>query len=136
MNTASDTARISAVSEADLQPLAQLAREIWYLHYPGIITVGQIDHMLEQRYQPAAIGSQIASGNAWWDKLEVGSRLSGFASYEPGSESTSVKLDKLYVHPRVMRRGLGFALLRHVEEQSLSRGYVSLYLQVNKYNAA
>lgn len=124
------------MTEADLQPVAQLAREIWYLHYPGIVTVSQIDYMLEQRYQPDAIGSQIDSGEAWWDKLEVDSRLAGFASYEPGPDSVSVKLDKLYVHQRVMRRGFGSALLHHVEEQSRARGYASLYLQVNKGNAA
>lgn len=136
MNSAVSAIHISSVTEADLQPVAQLAREIWYLHYPGIVTVRQIDYMLDQRYQPGAIGSQIASGEAWWDKLEVESKLAGFASYEQGSDPASVKLDKLYVHQRVMRRGFGSALLRRVEEQSRSRGYGSLYLQVNKGNAA
>ena len=136
MNCAGNEVRVSPVTEADLQALAQLAREIWYLHYPGMITVSQIDHMLAQRYQPDAIASQIVSGEAWWDKLKVESHLAGFASYEPGSDTTSVKLDKLYVHQRFMRRGFGSALLRRVEEQSRERGYASLYLQVNKGNVA
>ena len=128
--------RISAVTAADLQNVAQLAREVWYLHYPGIVTVSQIDYMLEQRYQPDAIASQISSGEAWWDKLEVQSKLAGFASYEPGSDSATVKLDKLYVHQRVMRCGFGSALLGHVEEQSRGRGFGTIFLQVNKGNAA
>jgi diamine N-acetyltransferase len=136
MRTVVDAVRISPVTQADLGPVTQLARDIWYLHFPGIITVSQIDYMLAQRYQPGVIAAQIASGEAWWDKLEVNSQLAGFASYEPGSDLLSMKLDKLYVHQRVMRRGLGAALLDHVEEQSRSRGYRSLYLQVNKGNAA
>jgi len=136
MTTAVGAVRISPVTQADLQPVAQLAREIWYLHYPGIITVSQINYMLEQRYQPDAIGSRIVSGEEWWDKLEVGSQLAGFASYEPGSDPASIKLDKLYVHQRVMRRGFGSALLRHVEEQCSASGNRSLYLQVNKGNTA
>jgi ribosomal protein S18 acetylase RimI-like enzyme len=135
MNAIEPAVRISPVAGTDLQSLAQLARDIWYLHYPGMITVSQIDYMLAQRYQPEVIALQIESGEAWWDKLEVQSQLAGFASYEPGSESSSIKLDKLYVNQRFMRRGLGSALLNRVEEQSRSRGYRSLYLQVNKGNA-
>ena len=131
-----EKAHISAVSEQDADAVAQLAREIWYLHYPGIITVSQIDYMLEQRYQPADIASQIRSDEAWWDKIAIGSQLAGFAGYEPGSDSVSVKLDKLYVHPRVQGRGFGYALVRHVEARSREKGFSRLYLQVNKGNSA
>ena len=127
---------ISPVTEADLHSVANLAREIWYLHYPGIITVRQIDYMLAQRYQPSAIGSSIRAGDTWWDKLEVGSYLAGFTSYERGLDPSSIKLDKLYVHPSQQHRGFGYKLLRHVETQSRSRGYQMIYLQVNKENAA
>ena len=136
MKTVVGAVRICPVTQADLVPVTQLARDIWYLHYPGIITVSQIDYMLAQRYQPGIIAAQIESGEAWWDKLEVDSQLAGFASYEPGSDPLSIKLDKLYVHQRVMRRGCGAALLDRVEEQSRSRGYRALYLQVNKGNTA
>ena len=61
---------------------------------------------------------------------------SGFAGYEPGSTTGSVKLDKLYVHPRVQGRGYGYALVEHAQACSLERGFSSLYLQVNKGNTA
>lgn len=131
-----ETVRISPVRQADLTGIADIAREIWYLHYPGIITVGQIDYMLGQRYQPDLIGKQIASRAAWWDKLEVSGSLAGFAGYEPGSAPGSVKLDKLYVHPRWQGRGLGYALVQNTVAHSIGRGYSTLYLQVNKGNAA
>lgn len=129
-----ETAHISAVSGRDAESIARLAREIWYLHYPGIITVSQIDYMLAQRYHPGVIASQIETNEAWWDKLEVGSGLAGFAGYERGSDTTSVKLDKLYVHPRVQGCGFGFALVQHVEARVRERGFSLLYLQVNKGN--
>lgn len=131
-----ETIRISAVSEQDADAVSQLAREIWYLHYPGIITVSQIDYMLAQRYQPDAIASQIRTNQAWWDKIAIGPVLAGFAGYEAGSDSASVKLDKLYVHPRLQGRGLGYALVRHVEARCRERGFSRLYLQVNKGNTA
>ncbi|UCD69487.1 MAG: GNAT family N-acetyltransferase [Betaproteobacteria bacterium] len=129
-------AHISAVSEQEVGAVVQLAREIWYLHYPGIITVSQIDYMLRQRYQPDAIASAIRANKGWWDKITVGPELAGFAGYELGSSPASVKLDKLYVHPRVQGRGFGYALLQHVEARSRERGFSRLYLQVNKGNTA
>jgi len=129
-------AQISPVSQPDLEPISRLARDIWYLHYPGIITVSQIDYMLAQRYSPDVIASQIAAQDAWWDKVEAGSFLAGFACYEPGSDTASVKLDKLYVHPKVQGCGLGYALVQHVEARSRDRGFSVLYLQVNKGNTA
>ena len=131
-----EAARISPVADRDLEAIAGLAREIWYLHYPGIITVNQIDYMLSQRYRPDVIAAQIETREAWWDKLEVGPMLAGFACYEPGSVPDSVKLDKLYVHPRVQGCGFGYALVRHAEKCSRERGYSRLYLQVNKGNSA
>ena len=136
MNKRAAAMKISALSKADLEPVSRLAREIWYLHYPGIITISQIDYMLAQRYCPDAIAAQIAAHQAWWDKIESGSLLAGFASHEPGSETGTVKLDKLYVHPRAQGRGLGQALVKHVEASAHSRGFRLLYLQVNKGNTA
>lgn len=136
MNKHVEAVNISALSQADLEHVSRLAREIWYLHYPGIITISQIDYMLAQRYCPDAIAAQIAAQQAWWDKIESGSLLAGFASHEPGSETGSVKLDKLYVHPRAQGRGLGQALVKHVEASAHDRGFRRLYLQVNKGNTA
>lgn len=136
MSAVPGEAKISGVTHADLGPISQLAREIWYRHYPGIITVAQIDFMLEQRYRPELIGAQLASGSAWWDKLEAGGRLIGFAAYEPGATPAAVKLDKLYVHQRFQGRGYGSTLLRHVETEARRRGAATLYLQVNKNNSS
>lgn len=125
---------VSAIAGQDLESIARLAREIWYLHYPGIITVKQIDYMLDQRYRPDCIAAQIKSGDAWWDKVEAGPRLEGFACYERGASPGSIKLDKLYVHPRVQGRGYGYALVQNAEQRSRARGFTRLYLQVNKGN--
>ena len=40
---------ISPVRDADIAPVCALAREIWMQHYPGIITVRQIEYMLARR---------------------------------------------------------------------------------------
>lgn len=135
MSTAADP-RISALRESDIVQLSALARETWYLHYPGIITVAQIDYMLAQRYGEHAVRAQIAGGRIFWDKLEADGKLAGFASYEIDGIRRTTKLDKIYVHPRFQRRGYGAALLAHVERVSVQRGSARVWLQVNRNNTA
>jgi GNAT superfamily N-acetyltransferase len=91
--------------------------------------------MLDQRYGPETILRQMESGEAWWDKLEIDGRLAGFAQYEPGTRPASMKLDKIYLHPRHRGKGFGSALLAHVEAAARDRGVRTLYLQVNKGNS-
>lgn len=125
---------ISPLRDADIAPVCALAREIWMQHYPGIITVKQIEYMLAQRYSPDAIRAQLQAGDAWWDKLEVRGELCGFASYECGTEAHAMKLDKLYVHQIARGKGYGAALIDHVAKAARRQGMDKLTLQVNKYN--
>ena len=125
---------IGPVCDADIAPICALAREIWLQHYPGIITVKQIEYMLAQRYSPDAIRAQLQAGEAWWDKLEVRGDLCGFASYERGSRARTMKLDKLYVHQLVRGKGYGAALIDHVARAARRQGMDALTLQVNKTN--
>jgi GNAT superfamily N-acetyltransferase len=125
---------VSPVRDGDIVPVCALAREIWMQHYPGIITVRQIEYMLTQRYSPAAIRMQLQAGEAWWDKLEVRGELCGFTSYERGIEAGAMKLDKLYVHQLMRGRGYGAALIDHVAKVAGQQGMDRLTLQVNKRN--
>jgi len=129
-----DDCRIYPLATADIGPLTRLAREIWYQHYPGIITIKQIEYMLGQRYSPDAIRAEIESGAAHWLKLDVNGELGGFASYETNRVQRSVKLDKLYVHALFRGRGCGAALIRHVEQAALAQDCDQVYLQVNRNN--
>ena len=131
---ASGDSHILPLAAADIRPLTTLAREIWYQHYPGIITVKQIEYMLGQRYSPDAILAEIESGAAHWVKLLVNGALGGFASYETNRVQRAVKLDKLYVHARFRGRGCGAALTRYVEQAARTQGCDRVYLQVNRNN--
>ena len=74
--------RIEPVREADIATLVQLARDIWYRHYPNIVSVEQIEYMLGQRYHPDAIRAQLASERAWLDKLMLNDVMVAFSSCE------------------------------------------------------
>ncbi len=123
---------IAPLAEADVAAVIELAGVIWRHHYPGIISMEQIEYMLAQRYTPAVIRAQLQSGKAWWDEAVLDGRIIGFAQYEPYERS--MKLDKLYLHQDYQRQGYGGRMLAHVEDEARRRSFGAVRLNVNKHN--
>ena len=124
--------RIAPLDEGDIAAVIELAGLIWRRHYPGIISMEQIDYMLAQRYTPEIIRAQMHSAQAWWDKGEIDGRIIGFAQYE--LYAGAMKLDKLYVHQDYQRQGHGARMLAHVEAAARARRLRAVRLNVNKHN--
>jgi ribosomal protein S18 acetylase RimI-like enzyme len=126
---------VRPVAPEDVAAVVTLARDIWHLHYPGIITPAQIDYMLDQRYQPTRVLDELAQPDIWWDQAFLGTARVGFASCHFLPASAEMKLDKLYVHPSAQRQGVGQALTRAVVAHGRAQGATTLMLAVNKHNA-
>lgn len=129
-----DTAEIRALRMEEVPVLSALAREIWRAHYPGIISVAQIEYMLAERYDEAVIRAELARGDIEWDVLMLDGRMAGYTSYFPGEAADEMKIDKLYLHPRVHRNGWGGRLIAHVAAMASRRGCGRLTLAVNRHN--
>ena len=127
---------IEPLNEADIPALVALARDTWLKHYASIITLAQIEYMLGQRYSLEVIRAQLADPAVWWDKVLLGGELAAFAQYERGKAPGTIKIDKLYARHSLRGRGLGTALLRHIEQEARSLGCIRLELQVNKNNVS
>lgn len=127
-------ARIEPLASEDVAQLAVLAREIWYAHYSAIISAAQIEYMLGQRYNSDVVLAELRSDGMWWDKLIVAGGMAGFASYFLTGVPGEMKLDKLYVHPRLQRRGYGGMMIARAGEVARSSGCSRLVLAVNKNN--
>src|SRR5262249_19547589 len=118
----SDNVRIEPLASGDVECLATLAREIWYDHYPAIISAEQIEYMLRQRYEPDAVRAELGRGDIWWDKLSAGGELAGFSSFLLTDEPGTMKLDKLYVRTRLQRRGYGGMLIARALAEARRQG--------------
>jgi len=125
---------IVSVEPEDVERLAGLAREIWYAHYSAIISAAQIEYMLGQRYNSDVVLAELRSDGMWWDKLIVAGGMAGFASYFLTGVPGEMKLDKLYVHPRLQRRGYGGMMIARAGEVARSSGCSRLVVAVNKNN--
>ena len=125
---------IAPAVPGDAEAISALAAEIWYAHYPGIITTAQIEYMLAQRYDPAVIRDELARGGLWWDVLRIDGTMAGFASYFLTGTAGEMKLDKLYVRQERQRQGCGGMMLARVLDVARSHACRSLVLAVNKNN--
>jgi ribosomal protein S18 acetylase RimI-like enzyme len=126
--------RIAEATEADLEPVAELAGVVWRAHYPGIITPGQIDYMLVRGYSHEALLRFVEEPGAGLLLAHDAKRLIGFAAYYRADDPDEIKLDKLYVHQDYHGRGVGGRLIAQVEQAASAQGRSTLILQVNKNN--
>jgi ribosomal protein S18 acetylase RimI-like enzyme len=123
---------IQPIAPSDIPAIAALAREIWHSAYSGIISQGQIDYMLAQRYNHQQLREDLENREKWWHQAFVEGRRGGFACCE--IHEGEFKLDKLYIHPERQRQGVGGALIAHVAAQAKTLGYPAVILSVNKRN--
>ena len=126
---------IVAATTADIPLVQDLAHRIWHRHYPGIITVEQIDYMLARGYATAALAGFIARAGAGLAIARADGEPVGFAAWHRADETATTKLDKLYVLPEHQGRGVGRRLIEHVEAAARADGAHALVLNVNKHNA-
>jgi len=125
---------ILAAGEEHLLAIRDLAAVIWREHYPGIISVAQIDYMLERMYSLETLQKEIRFQNIRYDCLQTKGELIGFASQGPTPEPGVMKLHKLYLLPKMHGRGLGSLLLQHCAREAIKLGAKRLILTVNKQN--
>lgn len=118
----------------EAEALVALAGLVWRRHYPGIISSGQIEYMLAQRYKPGLVRQLMARGDLWLAARDAGALV----AFAHGHLLTAgdYKLDKLYVHPDYQRHGIGGRLLAALTGQAARQGVSRLVLRVNRHNQA
>lgn len=98
-------------TKQDTPTIAVLADTIWKKHYPAIITLEQIDYMLDSMYSEPQLLKQMDEGHEF---------TIAYLNHEPAgyiSLSTTDKqnyfLHKFYVLTQDHRKGIGSALLNY-----------------------
>ena len=134
MNVTPPPVEIRPLAEADIEIVGRLAREIWHAHYPAIISVAQIEYMLDERYAPSVLRAELGQPGIWWDLLLQGGVCQAFSCYFLTERPGEMKLDKLYVHPGSQRLGYGGRLIERASACARSQGCSRLVLAVNRRN--
>ncbi|MDR2207847.1 MAG: GNAT family N-acetyltransferase [Azoarcus sp.] len=123
---------IRPIAPDDVPAIASLARMTWLDAYADIITPEQIDYMLAQRYDHARLRAETENPQKWLRQAYLDGVLAGFAACE--TYKGEFKLDKLYIHPDMQRKGIGAALVSHVAALAREQGFPAMILAVNKQN--
>ena len=125
---------IAGAAAADIPVVQDLAQRIWRVHYPGIITVEQIDYMLARGYAASELLRFLQTPGAGLALARIDDAAIGFAAWYRHAQPATTKLDKLYVLPEHHGRGIGRRLIAHVEAAARADGATRLVLNVNRHN--
>jgi ribosomal protein S18 acetylase RimI-like enzyme len=125
--------KIEAAKPEDLPEIARLAREIWLVCYKDVISMEQINYMLNWMYGAETMAKEL-SQNICYDKLILDGKMIGYTSYGPSEKPEKMKLHKIYIHHDFQKKGYGSATLKYVFERANEKGFSSVVLNVNKNN--
>lgn len=120
-----------------LQVVRDISNDIWPKTYRGIVPDEQIPYMMEMMYSPAVMEKELAEGYSF-AALDVDGQSVGYISWSayPNPGSTEAKLHKLYLLGEYHGKGWGQIMLKYVKDEARKAGFLTLRLNVNKYNAA
>jgi diamine N-acetyltransferase len=126
--------RLVDVDGVHFEALTALAARIWREHYTPIIGGAQVEHMLRSRYTAERLGAYVGSSERWLKLLFVGNALVAYCSYALDG-AAGMKLEQLYVEAAARGKGLGRALVDHVEGAARAHRCARVWLTVNRRNA-
>ena len=116
-------------TEKDIPVIAALAYKIWHEHYPAIITVEQIDFMLNNRYSSENIREQMNAGEKYFLAESDGQPVA-YASIE--LKDGYYYLHKFYFDVSKHRGGIGQDFFNYLLQQIDTSKPIRL--QVNRQN--
>ena len=125
--------RIERVAEADLPRIRTLAGQIWRSCYTQLLSVGQIEYMLEWMYSPERLLQDFRSGVVF-DWPVVDGIPVGYMATELDRSARVLHLHKLYVLPQHHCQGMGSGLLNQAFQAAWDAGCQRVRLNVNKGN--
>ncbi|MGL6202456.1 MAG: GNAT family N-acetyltransferase [Lachnospiraceae bacterium] len=123
---------ILANNDSEVEAIADLAAIIWHEHFISILSMEQIDYMVEKFQSYRALKEQISEGYEYY-QLKVDGELVGYAGIHEVEDA--LFLSKLYIRKDCRGQNLSsqaFAFLKNLcKERSLRK----IWLTCNKYNS-
>lgn len=117
----------------DAATLSELAQITWHDHYPSIITLEQIDYMLERFHSKEVLKEQIEQSVQFYYLVFDDETPIGFFSWTREANELA-KLQKLYLLKNVQGKGWGKLILDYIRKLLKEKGFNNLQLNVNRGN--
>lgn len=120
------------VTIEDIPALARLADDIWHEYWTVILTLEQIDYMVENFQSERAIKNQYENENYTYYFLEFEGKNIGY--FGVSEKKDYLFLSKLYILKDYRHSGFGSKSFVKIRELAVDKKYNSIQLTVNKYN--
>ncbi len=127
---------VKAATTNDIPVIQELTEKIWKPTYESILTLEQIDYMIDMMYSTASLNKQITELKHQFLVLLDDNAPIGFAAYSTTDNAGIYKLHKIYLDGSYQGKGVGKFLLQQVANQVKERGAHTLELDVNRFNKA
>lgn len=122
---------LPATSLADYKCISKLADIIWHEHYIKIISVAQIEYMLEKYNSVSSIEEWVKDGNLFF-YMTYNDIPVGYMAIE--KKPDLFFLSKLYVLKAYRGNKIAKSAMLYAEFLALKQGVSKIKLHVNKYN--
>ena len=123
---------INIKSEEEMKQLANLASEIWHEYWTVILTLEQIDYMVEKFQSCSAIKNQLENDKYIYNMIEDNGNIIGY--FGVSIKDDYIFLSKLYIKKDFRCLGYGRLAFDKVKEIALKYEKKKIKLTVNKYN--
>ncbi len=125
---------IDIVTDEQIADLARLASEIWHEHFPGIISVEQVDYMVDRFQSVPSISDQIHNQGYTYFFIMNNRDVVGYVGIR--GDSDRLFLSKLYIKKDCRGKGYSRSVINMLEDICVGHGYHSIWLTVNKNNTS
>lgn len=122
--------KVRRATVKDIPVIHDLAERIWKVHYPAIISMEQINYMLDKMYSRIALEEQIKSGHHFYLLISADVPV-GYLSYSSVGENEYF-LHKLYIDSTLHHKGMGSYFFNQIFGKL--KGIKSIRLTVNRQN--
>lgn len=124
---------VEVKTSEQVKKVAAMADEIWHEWFPSIISVEQIDYMLDKFQSESAIENQLKNENYRYFIVMKGGEYVGYTAVRPDSDGR-LFLSKIYIKKEHRRKGYGKAVFEFLKEICRENGLNAIWLTVNKHN--
>ncbi|MGZ4056414.1 MAG: GNAT family N-acetyltransferase [Bacteroidia bacterium] len=125
--------KFKKASKGDVSLIAQLAERIWKKHYASIITMEQINYMLDKGYSAESLSKQMDQGHEF-TLVYDGTKPLGYISFDT-SDGKNYFLHKFYIEVDDQGKGIGSELFTHVLKQMPNAETIELFVNRENYKS-
>jgi ribosomal protein S18 acetylase RimI-like enzyme len=120
--------------QKDIPLIRELTYKVWPQTYVSMLSKEQIDYMLTLMYSQESLEKQMKEGSQFFIVSDNDEPV-GFASIKQ-TDSSSFKLDKIYILQSQQGKGTGRCVLDHIIREIQKKGATTFWLQVKRDNPA